>query len=96
MGYDAEKCGYDHIHYKYGPDCKFMPLRVAAAAFGCATVPFIYSIARRLGCSVWASILVTTFFLLDNLNLIESRLILVDSQLIFYSVLSLWIGLCYF
>lgn len=34
-------------------------------------------------------------FMFDNLNLIESRLILIDSQLIFYCALALWFALVY-
>lgn len=48
-----------------------------------------------MGCRVVAASFGALLFLTDNLNLIESRLILVDSQLIFFAVLSLWVALCY-
>lgn len=48
-----------------------------------------------MGCRVVAASFGALLFLTDNLNLIESRLILVDSQLIFFAALSLWVALCY-
>ena len=55
-------------------------------------MPLIYSICRRMGCRVVSASLAAVLFLTDNLNLIESRLILVDSQLVFLAALSLWTG----
>ena len=58
-------------------------------------MPLLYSIARRIGARVYGAIFTCVLFLFDNLNLIESRLILVDSQLMFYSCLALWVALMY-
>ena len=49
----------------------------------------MYLIARNWGTSVRGAILCSCLFLFDNLNLTESRLILVDSQLFFWCTLSL-------
>lgn len=96
-GYDADTCEYKSIHHKYDPNiCGYVPLRVAAATFGFLTVPLIYSIVRRLGGTVYAGIFAATMFMLDMLNTIESRLILTDSQLMFYMALCLYVGIRFY
>ena len=67
----------------------------AAAIFGCALVPLTYMILRQLGGSKWGAILGASFIIFDDLNLIESRLILVDAQLLFYCALALYTALRY-
>lgn len=84
--------GYDEIGKDYGA-VLYYPLREIAAIFGVVTVPLMYSTARTLGISYIASLLVAGFFCFDNLNIIESRLILMDSQIVFYLVLSLFCAL---
>jgi dolichyl-phosphate-mannose--protein O-mannosyl transferase len=92
FGYDHTKCQYNNIQDQYKPDCKFMVMRVTAALFGSATAPLMYAITRNFGGSAWVGILASIFFIFDNLNLTESRLILVDSQLIFWCALSLFVA----
>lgn len=90
FGYDYKLCRYDNIQDQYGPGCKFLVLRATAAFFGSVTTPLIYGIVRNWGGSIYAGILGASLFLMDNLNLTESRLILVDSQLIFWCAISLF------
>lgn len=84
--------GYDEIGKEYG-SVLYYPLREIAAVFGVVTVPLMYSTARTLGVSWVGSLLVAGFFCFDNLNIVESRLILMDSQIVFYLVLSLFCAL---
>ena len=49
----------------------------------------MYFIARNWGASVRGAILCSFLFIFDNLNLTESRLILIDSQLFFWCTLAL-------
>lgn len=91
-GYDHTKCAFANIGDAYAPDCKFMVLRAAAAAFGVATGPVLYGICRRFGVSVYASLVAAMLFVCDGLNLIESRLILIDSQLIFWCAATLLVA----
>jgi dolichyl-phosphate-mannose--protein O-mannosyl transferase len=65
-----------------------MIIRCVAALFGSITAPLVYFITRHWNGSVRASLLAAVLILFDNLNLTESRLILMDSQLMF------WIALC--
>jgi len=91
-GYDHTDCAYSNIGDAFSPLCKFMVLRTTAALFGALTAPLMYGIARRFGSSVNGAILASLFFVVDGLNLIESRLILIDSQLIFWCAASLYLA----
>ena len=93
VGYRSiEGFDYDEIGKDYG-SVLYYPLREVAAVFGVLTVPLLYMTARELGVS-WIGALVSAgLFCFDNLNVIESRLILMDSQIVFYLVLSLYCAL---
>lgn len=93
VGYrSVEGFDYDEIGKDYGA-VLYYPLREVAAVFGVLTVPLLYQTARLLGVS-WVGALVSAgLFCFDNLNVIESRLILMDSQITFYLVLSLYCAL---
>lgn len=96
-GYEHQYCDYSDIEVVYDPErCKFMPLRRTAAFFGAVSVPLMYCITRRMGGGKWAALLAAAFFNWDMLNLIESRLILTDSQLMFWMMACLLGGLIYF
>lgn len=66
-----------------------MPARAGAAFFGAATAPAGYDIARTIGLSRSSALLLGIFLCLDQLLVIESRLILVDSQLAFFAIAAL-------
>lgn len=90
FGYNATACSYANIHDPYGPDCKFVVLRMISAAFGSATAPLLYGIVRNFGGSVSAAVFTTLMYILDGLNVGEARLILIDSQLIFWCAAALF------
>lgn len=70
--------------------------RMPAVIFGALTVPVFYRVCRLLRLSVWASFLGGTFILLDCMHVIQSRIAMVDSVLVFfccaafYAALLLW------
>lgn len=88
----VEGFAYDQIGKEYG-SVLFYPLREIAAVFGTVTVPLVYVTARALDVSWLGSLLPAGLYCFDNLNIIESRLILMDSQIMFYLVLSLYCAL---
>jgi dolichyl-phosphate-mannose-protein mannosyltransferase len=90
FGYDHTVCSYNSISDAYNPTCKFWVLRATAAVFGSATAPLMFGIARGFGGGIWAGILCASLFIFDNLNLTEARLVLIDSQLIFWCAATLW------
>eukprot|EP00177_Eucheuma_denticulatum_P006388 GFKZ01011661.1.p1 GENE.GFKZ01011661.1~~GFKZ01011661.1.p1 ORF type:complete len:517 (-),score=33.40 GFKZ01011661.1:613-2163(-) len=83
----------EKIGNAYPPGVKYTIVRGISAAFSVATVPITYLISRRMHISKISSVLVTTSVLLDFLGLIEGRLILMDSQLLFFCQLSLYLAL---
>jgi hypothetical protein len=94
VGYDHTVCDYapkDHREL-YQPTCKFIFIRATAAAFGTFTPLWVYHIARNWGTSVAASFLAGSFVVFDILNVMEARLILVDSQLVFWCALALLVA----
>ncbi|KAF6001784.1 Dolichyl-phosphate-mannose--protein mannosyltransferase [Cyanidiococcus yangmingshanensis] len=80
---------YDQIGAVY-PDDSYMGPRFVAALFGTLVVPLYYLVARALPMSVEASALAASWLLFDMATAIESRLILTDSQLVFFTVLHLY------
>lgn len=88
----VEGFNYDEIGKVYGP-VLYYPLREIAAMFGTLTVPLVYATARQLDVSWAGSLVAAGLFCFDNLNVIESRLILMDSQIMLYLVLSLYCAL---
>lgn len=67
----------------------YLLARFPSALFGSACIPLMYLICRQLRLSVTSSVLGATLPLFDNLLITESRLILLDSQLLFYLKLTL-------
>lgn len=93
VGYRSDpNFGYDEIGKEYG-SVLYYPLREVAAVFGAITVPLMYTTGRKIGMSWVGAFLCAGLFCFDNLNIIESRLILMDSQIVFYLVLSLYCAL---
>lgn len=89
-GYDHTQCSYASIAEGYSAQCRYMLLRATAAIFGAGLIPLIYLITRNWGASVLGGLLAAMLCQFDMLNLMESRYILMDSQLIFYICLSLY------
>lgn len=92
VGYRAEVCNYTKIDDEYAPDCKFIWLRGTAAFFSSLTAPIMYSITRNFGGGARAGILAASLFIFDGLNSEEGRLVLTDSQLIFWLAACLLVG----
>lgn len=86
-GFDFDPIGREYKEVLY------YPMREVAAVFGTVTVPLVYATARQLGMSWVGALLAAGLYCFDNLNVIESRLILMDSQIMFYLVLSLYCAL---
>jgi dolichyl-phosphate-mannose-protein mannosyltransferase len=86
---------FDHIGKLFG-DNVYVPQRLAAAAFGSLVPPTLYLTCRAVDVGVLPSLVAAVLSLTDTLLLIESRLVLTDSQLIFYiqaalyCAISLW------
>lgn len=94
-GYQALNYAFESIGKPYG-DVVFYPQRALAATFGSFIPPLLYLTCRKLGISIIASVTAATMAVTDMMLCIESRLILTDSQLIFFiqsslfSALHLW------
>lgn len=73
----------------YPKHVKFLLVRLVSAFFSIGTVPMTYLIARQLRMSQIAAFLPAAAVLFDFLGIIEGRLILMDSQLLFFCQLSL-------
>lgn len=69
---------------------KYIPLRVTSALFGSAVSPLTYLIAREIGLSSAASLFVAAVQIFEHVAVVESRLILMDSQLL------MWMAVCLF
>ena len=70
-----------------------MALRVTSALFGWAFPLLMHAAVLNMGGAPISALLAGCLAMFDMLNVIESRLILVDSQLMFYLALSLVVAL---
>jgi len=78
------------VFEKYTDTREYLHLRQVSAFFGSVVVPLGYLLARKLKFSIPISVMFSTMMLTDLLLLSETRLILTDSQLFFYTVLSVY------
>lgn len=83
----------EKIGNEYPEHVNYLLVRSVSAFFSVLTVPCNYLIARKLGISRVSNILCTSFVLFDFLGIIEGRLILMDSQLLFFCQLALLFAL---
>eukprot|EP00051_Salpingoeca_urceolata_P019710 m.290773 g.290773 ORF g.290773 m.290773 type:complete len:779 (+) comp19471_c0_seq4:679-3015(+) len=67
-------------------DTSYMHMRMLSAMFGIAIVPMVYQCVVELGFSHVAALLAGGFVLLDNAVTLQSRLILLDAQLMFFAM----------
>ncbi|XP_020630196.1 protein O-mannosyl-transferase 1-like [Orbicella faveolata] len=67
-------------------------LRFVSAFLGSLVVPIVYEVIIELGCSHWAAALGGFLATFDNMFVVQSRLVMLDSPLLFFSAASL---LCY-
>lgn len=67
----------------------YVGMRAFSAIFGIATVPFAYVTVKALGGSRWAATAASLLVLFENSLITQSRLILLDSYLIFFTTATL-------
>jgi len=71
-------------------------MRMIPAALGVATIPLAYLTLRALDCRATTALLASLFITFENGLVTQSRHILLDSPLIFFTALTvfLWVGFC--
>ena len=79
---------YDHVPY--------VAMRMVPATLGIATVPIAYLTLRALDCRATTALLASLFVTFENGMITQSRHILLDSPLIFFTALTIfvWVGFC--
>ncbi|KAH9927864.1 mannosyltransferase 1 [Amylocystis lapponica] len=79
---------YEHVPY--------VAMRMVPAILGVATVPISYLTLRGLDCRATTALLASLFITFENGMITQSRHILLDSPLIFFTALTvfLWTGFC--
>ncbi|KAF8164772.1 glycosyltransferase family 39 protein [Crassisporium funariophilum] len=79
---------YDHVPY--------VAMRMVPATLGVATVPLAYLTLRALDCRATTALLASIFITFENGMVTQSRHILLDSPLIFFTALTIffWCGFC--
>jgi len=88
FGYNPE-INYDNISDPYTDD-SYLALRVSPAFFGALLVPLTYLTMRVMKISRAVSCLVAWLVLCENILITESRYILCDSYLFFFSTLAIF------
>lgn len=92
LGYDASKCEFVDLNRPYGPECRYYILRSVAATFSTLTVLLMFYAARNFGCRVKGAAVAALLLVFDMVSVGEGRLILMDSQLIFWLLASLFVA----
>ena len=71
-------------------------MRMIPAVLGVATIPISYLTLRALDCRATTALLASLFITFENGMITQSRHILLDSPLIFFTALTtfLWVGFC--
>lgn len=69
-------------------------MRLVPALLGVAVVPLSFLTLRALGCGITSALLGASFILFENGNVTQSRHILLDSPLVFFTALAIfcWIS----
>ncbi|KAJ7240005.1 glycosyltransferase family 39 protein [Mycena rebaudengoi] len=93
--------GYDgHFDFKdigkQYDDVPYVAMRLVPALLGIATIPLSYLTLRGLDCRATTALLASLFITFENGLVTQSRYILLDSPLIFFTALSIffWVGFC--
>ncbi|KAJ8905497.1 hypothetical protein NDN08_002004 [Rhodosorus marinus] len=91
LGYElSEVDPYRHIGLRFKPGDKFLILRGISAFFGAFVPVFMFLTCEELDLPLESSLLATSAVLFEHMLVVESRLILINSQLMFYLSLSLY------
>ncbi|KAF8919457.1 glycosyltransferase family 39 protein [Mucidula mucida] len=74
----------------------YVAMRMVPAVLGVATVPIAYLTLRALDCRATTALLAALFITFENGMITQSRHILLDSPLIFFTALTVffWVGFC--
>ncbi|GAA5849104.1 hypothetical protein JCM8547_006446 [Rhodosporidiobolus lusitaniae] len=94
-GFKGGSFDFKDIGREYGPDhVPYIAMRLLPATLGLALVPLTYLTLRALQLRPATALLGATFVLFENGLITQSRFILLDSPLIFFTALTvfLWIG----
>ncbi|RKO96087.1 PMT-domain-containing protein, partial [Caulochytrium protostelioides] len=92
VGFDG-KFLFDNIGDDYvANNVPYIGLRLFSAAFGIAIVPLAFTIMRDIGLSAPTAFMGGLMLVLDNALVTQSQLILLDTQLLFFGMLSAY---CY-
>lgn len=86
-----------HTRREYGPDhVPYIGMRLLPATMGVALIPIAYLTLRSLGCRPATALLASLLLTFENGLITQSRLILLDSPLIFFTGLTtfFWVGFC--
>ncbi|KAG7446183.1 glycosyltransferase family 39 protein [Guyanagaster necrorhizus] len=93
--------GYDgHFDFKdigkVYDDVPYVAMRLVPAILGVATVPLSYLTLRALECRATTALLASLLITFENGMITQSRHILLDSPLIFFTALTIffWVGFC--
>ena len=98
-GYDQSLCDYEPpsgASRMYAPDCEYWKLRAIVAAFSVGACVLMYPIARRLGATPAGAALASALEAFNVMHNVEGRLVLLNSQLLFWSNACLLGGLMWF
>ncbi|GAA5961088.1 hypothetical protein JCM21900_006701 [Sporobolomyces salmonicolor] len=94
-GFQGGSFDFKDIGREYAPDhVPYIAMRLLPATLGLALVPLSYLTLRALQLRPATALLGATFILFENGLITQSRFILLDSPLIFFTALSIffWIG----
>lgn len=81
-----ESFKFDKIGSPYPEDFPLFALRIIPAVFGSLLVPLAYHLMLEFNMSQWTSLVAALLFLFDNALLTQSRFILMESMIIFFSL----------
>ncbi|KAJ8982025.1 hypothetical protein NQ317_007735 [Molorchus minor] len=84
-GFDGQ-FKFDKIGSPYNDSVPLIALRFIPAFFGSLIIPTTYHLMLEIGLSQWTSLLAALLFLFDNALLTQSRFILMESILLFFSL----------
>lgn len=99
IAFVARHFGYDHtlenvsLSQPIEASQQAFAARISSVIFGSLTVPVFYRVCRLLHLSTYASVVASTFILFDCMHVIQSRITMVDSLLVFYTCVSLLFAL---
>ena len=88
----AIKGKHPELYYENVP---YVAMRMVPALMGVATVPLAYLTLRALDCRVTTALLASLFITFENGMITQSRHILLDSPLIFFTALTTFAWTCF-